>query len=166
MGHQRSMSCLTREDLTKRIKYNPETGHSTYLESAGCRVVGDVVGSSPGVGYVAISIGKRRALYHDMVWFYVTGDWPVVDVDHKDGDKRNNRWDNLRLATRSQNASNAGLRLDNELGVKGVRLLKDTGKYQVRVSGKSYGCYEDLELAELVCHEARLSVHGEFARNE
>lgn len=91
-----------------------------------------------------------------------------MEVDHKDNCGSNNKWSNLRLATRSQQLLNTRTRKDNFLGIKNVNLHKPSGKYRVkmRVQGKdrSFGYYDDLELAELVAIEARNKFHGEFAK--
>lgn len=151
--------------MKENLKYDPETGKFTYYRSVGCRRIGQEAGWITANGYRYIKASGVAYPAHVLAWFYMTGDWPDNDIDHKDLDRDNNAWPNLRLATRPQNASNAKLRADNKLGIKGVRKLKDTGKYQVRINGKSYGCYSDLELAELVCREVRDSVHGQFANH-
>jgi hypothetical protein len=91
-------------------------------------------------------------------------------VDHINMDRSDNRIENLRLATRSQNMMNMPAHADSKSGVKGVSWREDTKKWAVRVTigggvYKSFGCYDDLELAELVAQEAREKYHGEFARH-
>lgn len=58
---------------------------------------------------------------------------------------------------------------DSRSGIKNVFYRSDTGKYSVRLSVdgkyKSYGCYDDIEMAELVAIEARNKFHGAFARH-
>jgi DUF971 family protein len=100
----------------------------------------------------------------------MTGEWPKMLVDHKDGNRRNNRWDNLREATPTQNMVNSKTRVTNKLGVKGVR-LHETGKYQVRLGignmrYKHIGLYATIEEARAAYKEAAIARNGEFARFE
>jgi hypothetical protein len=81
----------------------------------------------------------------------------------------NNKIENLRAVTNSQNQFNRKISTKNKTGHKGVCVHTQTGKYLVRVSvngkDKSFGLYEDLELAGLVAEMAREKYHGEFARH-
>ena len=104
------------------------------------------------------------------VIFYLTYCyWPEV-VDHKDGDRSNDKPYNLRAATRSQNNKNVKKRKDNTTGHKGVSFKKKLGKYQVlvQVDGKNiyFGVYSNLEEAAEVARKAREELHGEFARHD
>jgi hypothetical protein len=50
----------------------------------------------------------------------MTGEWPSKEIDHCDGNKSNNKWSNLRLATKSQNQANSRIHKNNKSGVRGV----------------------------------------------
>lgn len=65
-----------------------------------------------------------------------TGDWPPRDrdVEHRNRNRADNAWSNLRLATRSQNNMNTGLRSDNKSGQKGVGRRQDTGRWYARIT--------------------------------
>ena len=113
------------------------------------------------------SIGGHMSA-HRAIWVMHHGDLPEV-IDHINGDKLDNRIENLRAATRSQNVHNIAMLPSNQSGVKNVSWRNDTKKWRVTlaVDGKkmSFGHYDDLELAELVAHEARCKYHGEFANH-
>jgi len=91
-------------------------------------------------------------------------------IDHIDGDSLNNKLENLREATRSQNAQNSKIAKNNTSGHKGVSWHKKTGKWavKVRLKGKHIylGVYKNLEDAIKVAIEARKKFHGEFGRDE
>lgn len=93
---------------------------------------------------------------------------PLIEGDHKSGDRLDNRRDNLRVCNRCQNTQNARLRRDNTSGAKGVYWSKDSQKWggKVRVSGRYYfiGYFDDLEEATKAVNQSRLRLHGEFAR--
>jgi len=62
----------------------------------------------------------------------MTGNWPERFIDHKDQNKTNNKWDNLRLATKGQNSMNRGVQPNNKLGFRGV--CESFGKYEALVA--------------------------------
>jgi hypothetical protein len=120
-------------------------------------------------GYKRISIDRKLYLAHRLIFLYHRG-WAPAEVDHIDGNPRNNCIENLREASPNQNNANRGLRSNNVSGVKGVCWRKDTKQWFVQVSLN--GRYvvrkyvKDLELAELVAIEARNKYHGQFARHK
>jgi hypothetical protein len=89
-----------------------------------------------------------------------------MDIDHISGDGLDNRRENLRVATRSQNMMNVGVRKNNNLGVKGVRLHQ--GKYEARIqiNGrlKYLGRFPAIPEAAAAYAAAAQIHHGEFAR--
>ena len=107
-------------------------------------------------------------LVHRVIFAMAHGRWPVGHLDHIDGDKLNNRPENLREATRSQNQSNQGLKKTNKSGRKGVCWHRQAGKWvsQINVCNQTIylGIYDDIDLAAFVYECAALKYHGEFAR--
>ena len=91
------------------------------------------------------------------------------NVDHIDGDRTNNRIENLRSANDFENSRNSRISKRNKSGVKGVCWANHVNKWMVQVrrgnSNKYLGLYEDLELAELVAIEARNKFHKEYANH-
>lgn len=155
---------LTQKRLQELLLYYPETGKFYWRLSQGSKKAYTEAGCE-NRGYVMIKIDRIKYAAHRLAFLYIEGVFPEHDVDHKFGIKNDNRWSELRKATRSQNAANSGKRPANILGVKNVTQLKDTKKYQVIVQNKSYGCYADLELADLVATEVRNKVFGAYARH-
>ena len=99
---------LTIERLKEVVSYAPSTGRFVWLQAnSACVKVGDEAGSGrDSKGYRRIQIDGVRYRAHRLAWFYMTGRWPPDEIDHKDLDTSNNRWANLRLATRKQNNEN------------------------------------------------------------
>ena len=119
-------------------------------------------------GYKYVRVDGKLQREHRYIWEKHFGAIPDgVQIDHINGDRADNRIENLRLATPAQNAQNRlGANKTNKLGVKGVQQLP-SGKYRVRIyaegKDKHLGTYKELELAELISNEARVKYFGEFA---
>jgi hypothetical protein len=92
-----------------------------------------------GNGYLRGAIFSRPYLAHRVIWAMATGAWPPDQIDHINGDRADNRIENLRAVTSAENQQNAAMRHDNTSGVVGVSWHKAHGKWQVqiRASGKN-----------------------------
>jgi len=128
--------------------------------------VGSEVGSLQTGGYLAAKLHGKRYPIHKIVYALHYGHVPDF-VDHIDGNRQNNKIENLRECTKSQNNTNTSIRSHNTSGYKNVSWHKQTQKWRVivRANGKphSFGLYDDIELADLVATEARNKLHGQFA---
>ena len=89
-------------------------------------------------GYCYATSGSRRTFIHRVVMNAPSG----MDVDHINGDRLDNRKQNLRVCTRAQNSSNKKLRRDSKSGFKGVYEHKRGSKYVSKKTGevKYYAC--------------------------
>lgn len=129
---------------------------------------GSLVKSVNKQGYIRACYQGRMYYAHRLVFLMHHGYEPEI-VDHINGDKSDNRIENLRGCTLAQNAQNSKMPSRNTSGVKGVCWHKRFKSWQVsvRCSGKNHyiGRFDCLELAELVASEARSKFHGEFARD-
>ena len=128
--------------------------------------VGDVAGTLSKDGYVRVFIKGKSYLAHQLIYIMVYGFRPD-EIDHINGVKNDNRPENLRSVTRSQNRLNTSSR--SKLGVKNVSVNSRGYGYQVSMTidgvHKYIGLCKDLELAELVAFEARNKFHGNFANH-
>jgi hypothetical protein len=125
------------------------------------------VGSSVGK-YVNVSINKIRYQVHRIIFLMHHGYFPII-VDHINGKTQDNKIENLRAATFSENLRNAKSSKNNTSGYKNVVWHKQRCKWNVRLTinrkNTSFGLYDDIELANLVAHEARNKYFGSFARH-
>ena len=128
--------------------------------------VGDIAGSINEYGYIIIGIDGNVYRAHRLIYLYHNGYLPSF-IDHIDGNKTNNRIENLRSATTSQNAMNQKISTRNTSGTKGVTWHKRDKKWSVQLRINkichSFGYYDDKELAELVAMEATNKFHKEFS---
>lgn len=159
---------LTAERLRALLHYEPSTGLWTWLIRPSQSVkVGDLAGCINKQGYREIVIQGKHYGSNRLAFLYMTGEWPDVLIDHEDTQRSNDRWSNLRIATRSQNNANSNHR-KNQLGFKGIRLDKRSGKFHARLRKDgiviSLGYYATPEAAHAAYVEAAKLHHGEFAR--
>ena len=90
-------------------------------------------------GYASTQVNGRTTSLHRLIMNAMPG----TEIDHINGDKLDNRRENLRFVTRSQNMQNVRtLRSDSTTRVRNVFIEKRTGRYVVRVqlNGRSYYC--------------------------
>lgn len=89
--------------------------------------VGDVAGGVGNSGYYQVRKNRKLQLVHRVIWEMHYGEIaPDKFIDHIDGDKLNNKLENLRIVSREGNARNCKPRLDNTSGVVGVTLTTNT----------------------------------------
>jgi hypothetical protein len=161
-------SKLTQAMLKDRLSYDPETG-DFYWKPGKCLIAPESKAGTVKNGYIAISISRANFFAHRLAWLYMTGDWPEEYVDHINGNGLDNRWINLRAATRSQNQHNGPLRANNKSGYKNVCWDKRNRKWVVKVckDKKVYegGLFTDLEKAALAAEALRNQLHGDFVRH-
>jgi hypothetical protein len=129
--------------------------------------IGSIAGCvHKGTGYIHIKIKAKVFKAHRLIFLYHYGYFPEF-VDHIDGNKQNNRIENLREASKQENCQNQKVRWTNSSGVKGVSWHKVNKKWKVALckNYRSYyfGTYEDKELAELVSMEATDLLHENFS---
>lgn len=164
---------ITADQLRELMHYDPATGFLTWASPVGrgasVRGIGDRAGSVNSVhGYEVVGIGGTRYRTHMLAWLYMTGQWPHMLVDHRNLDRADNRWANLRLATHSQNHANAPRRQDNKSGLKGVYRRADGQAWVAQIkshTGKRYlGSFDCIAAAHLRYLLAAAVDFGEFAR--
>lgn len=123
-------------------------------------------GSMHKTGYRHVTWMGKVHKVHRLIFLLHHGYLPQ-EVDHINGDRADNRIENLRAANRSENQCNRPVLASNTSGYPGVSWHKKSKAWLVRVmkNGKTHmvGYFKDLELAGLVSEEARAKFHGQFA---
>ena len=156
---------ITQSNLKELVDY--VDGKLIAKTNSKCRKAGDALSSLTDKGYLRSSVGGKSYRVHRLVFLYHHGYMPI-QVDHIDGNRMNNRIENLREATSSQNNQNR--KSTSSSGVKGVVWHKQSKKWvaSICVNRKSVhlGSFISIEEAALVANKARQSAHGEFYRGQ
>jgi hypothetical protein len=130
--------------------------------------VGAIAGSKGLEGYVKVKWNRRMYQAHRLI-FAFHHSWLPEEVDHINGDRSDNRIENLRAATKSLNQRNAKRRADNRSGVKGVCWCERDQRWIATVYRNRKIIYQryfrDLTDAAQAVQKAREDAHGEFARH-
>lgn len=157
---------LTPERLKELLHYDPETGMFTWRVAMRGTRIGDVA-RCPSQGRVVVRVDRILYQAHRLAWFYVMGAWPKDVIDHKDGNPSNNRWENLREATQTQNMANMKRPAKNSTGFKGVG--RHQGKYRAYIGyqGKfvHLGVFDEPAVAHEAYKAAAVKYYGEFANS-
>jgi hypothetical protein len=142
--------------LRQRLRYEPETGKLYWLECAstskkwntryaGAEALGTV--NASGHKYGSVTGCKLKA--HRVVWALHYGVWPDGDIDHINQQPADNRIENLRVATKSDNMRNVARTRANTSGATGVVWYKRKAKWHARITvdGRqlSLGYYDRFE---------------------
>jgi hypothetical protein len=147
---RRTTPKLTAKVVRELLDYNPDTGVLTWRErdrrwfkNIGAWHRWNVCYAGKRTGCLdnrqrrCIGIFGRQYLEHRVVFLWMTGRWPKPEVDHIDHDTTNNKWKNLRKASRKENAKNQSLFRTNKSGHVGIYRCYNWGYLvQIGVNGR------------------------------
>lgn len=153
---------LTAQRLRELFSYNKETGALTRLTDAGGRRAGSIAGSVSKDGRIQIYVDDKNYKAHRVIWLLVTGEWPVYDVDHIDGNPSNNSWSNLRDVPHHINQQNRhGATKSSTTKTAGVTMNRGRYGTQIKIDGKRVwlGTYDTPEEAHAVYVKAKREHH-------
>jgi len=181
----------TPKTLRKLLRYKPDTGKLFWRERMpdmfkdgkrakewkcnnwNSRFAGKEAFTAINVqGYKVGAIFDMMHRAHRVIWAMETGEWPEFEIDHKDHDRANNIWDNLKDVTHRVNQMNATLQSNNTSGVVGVYWDKSREKWmssiKVMSENKYLGRFDDIEGAVVARKKAEIKYgfhknHGKTA---
>jgi len=158
---------VTRARLRALLRYDSKTGEFRWRKRVGSIKPGNIAGRLVH-GYRRITISGRSYPAHQLAWLDKKGKWCLQMIDHRDLDPSNNRWTNLRRATRSQNNANRRLSSNNGCGLKGVS--SDQGRWRATIhkNGRRHhlGKFATPQAAHAAYVKAARKLFGQFARAE
>lgn len=155
---------VTIDRLKEVLSYDPDTGSFTWLMSLSNNAPKGSIAKNIRHGYMRVRIDNVLYMQHRLAWLYMTGSWPPagMHIDHINGDRADNRWSNLRLATPRQNQQNRrNPEFSNKTGYMGVTLVG--GRYRANITndGKSIaiGSFDTLEEAHAAYLKKKREIH-------
>jgi len=155
---------LTQERLKELFTYYPETGvlmpRKVRQGVTQYREAGTIRKSN---GYRQVCIDRKLHYTHRLAFLYMDGFMPELHVDHINGNKLDNKFCNLRLATRSVNAQNMrGPMRHNSTGYLGVTKASQKSGFVAKISVNGKRVYLGTFEAEVEAHEAYLKAKRNF----
>jgi hypothetical protein len=156
---------LTQNELSDLFEYRDGRLYSRVFR--GKITPGTCIGNRRKDGYFHAEINKRKYLLHRLIFTLKHGYTPVF-IDHINGDRSDNRIENLRLATVSENMYNTKINTKNTSGFKGVHFNKQKQKWQAKlwVRGEQIArVFQSKELAVEFMELFREMAHGQFANH-
>ena len=178
-----------RETLLSKLKpsdvfsYDPESGLLSWRDDVpewyfptrrgyavwATRHKGKPVGTATNNGYMRVWFNGKLHLAHRIIWHMNNG--PIPDgmvIDHVNGNRADNRLENLRLCSRAENTVNRPMQSNNTSGYRGVSFYRNTGKWSAQIKKGSrnirIGYFDTPEEAAEAYMAKAMELHGEFMR--
>ncbi len=127
---------MTQSELQKILHYCPNTGIFTrkVTLSNNSKVGSQSFNLDSSSNYYRVYIFGKSYYMHRLAWLYEYGEFPINNIDHIDGNRQNNKINNLRDVNQKTNTKNTTLRSDSKYGCFGVYFRKDKNKWVARIT--------------------------------
>lgn len=160
---------LTAERLRELFTYSKSTGLFARKVAKGRAKAGPLRIKIRPQGYFAVGIDGGLYLLHRLAVLYVTGQWPKGEVDHRNEDKTDNRWRNLRdVPHRSNQQNREKANRNSVLGIPGVSKPNPGGGFRAQISEhgrtKYIGTFPTAEAAAKARRDAKQKLHPGYIR--
>lgn len=159
---------ISHQRVRDLLDYDEETGVFTWRQRVGNVAAGTRAGSILSCNRRQLEVDGISIKTSRLAWFYVTGEWPSRNLDHKDCNSLNDAFQNLRECSQTQNQGNRRRPSNNSSGYKGVHYCNTNKTYlaRVRFKGKCFclGSFDDPEKAHAAYVAKARELFGEFAR--
>lgn len=164
---------ITQEEIKEIVKYSQETGVFIWISSRSNKIkIGDTAGNiwinqHNRKKYHRLWLSGRLYLAHRVAWIYMTGSWPNDQIDHIDGNGLNNKWENLREVSGSENQQNTRMKRTNTTGICGVVWNKNANKWQAAINIYNKAVYLGLfeNIFDAACARKNAEVKYGFHKN-
>lgn len=167
-SHEEICSMFSYDKVSGGLKWKHREPSSLKNRQWNGRFANKTAGTIRKDGYLRVKVGCRYILVHRLIWFIEFGEFPSFLIDHINGNKSDNRLENLREVTKSENATNCNT--ENSTGHKGVRYDKRYNTYQVRLTknGKTFHLGQAKTFSEAIeiYNQNVDKIHGNFGKKE
>lgn len=120
----------SNELIDSMLSYDPDSGVFIWKSNSGSARKGKNAGTVNSAGYITICVGGVMHRAHRIAFYVMTGKFPEKTVDHINGDRKDNRWSNLRSVGQSINLKNSKMSISNKSGVVGVFWEKRNSRWR------------------------------------
>jgi len=164
-----NLSNITQKYLKSILYYDQLTGwffHKNHgIPAWDAKWAGKKAGTLDAKGRCQLWILGKAYRAHRIAWLYMTGSFPKSEIDHINCDPLDNRWENLRLATRSQ--QNQNKRPMRAWPPKGVYWHKQSGMWRAKIGkiSKHLGLFDCPAAASIAYQLAAIKNYGQFERS-
>lgn len=163
--------------LRQVLSYNPDTGtltwlprpveaftggyHSAQTNAAkwNARYADREAFTATAKGYRKGTVSAKTLLAQRVAWAVFYGRWPEGEIDHINGDRADNRIQNLREVAHVQNQRNLKTPVTNTSGHVGVDWLPGMKRWRVRISERHVGHFKTFDEAVAARRDAERD-HG------
>jgi len=162
----------SQKDLRALFDYDARSGSLLWKKPPSKSSVksGTAAGGIKSGGYISIKLNGLDYKAHRLVYVWHLGEIPsTAQIDHVDGNKANNRIENLRICSASENGRNRPAQANNTEGLKGAYLHENGRSWQsvIRFQRTNHflGLYKTKEEAHRAYVTAARAIHGTFMHN-
>lgn len=145
---------ITLAVIADYLSYDAVTGQLYQKKKRPKIQVGTVAGGLTLKGYRYIQLRGHKYPAHHLVWMFETGSFPTHAIDHIDGNKTNNCFNNLREVTNKQNCENRVAQKNNKTGYKGVSFNSRLQKYVAQIQHNGNAIYIGVFISAYDAHLA------------
>lgn len=151
-----------RKEIFNALSFDKKTGQFCWLKTSGKAIKGSFAGAIHTNGYIKIGYKGKRYYAHRLAWEIYYGDEPADMIDHINGNRTDNRIENLRLANSLKNSQNIRFpHCDNKSGLLGVFRQRKKFSAQICTNGVKIclGTFETAQEAHNAYIQAKRNFH-------
>jgi hypothetical protein len=159
-GPRQKLTCTRLREL---LDYDQASGVFRWRVGRGCVAAGAAAGTPDSAGYLQIQIDGVNHHAHRLAVLHATGEWPRFTVDHKNGNKADNAWRNLRDVEHQVNSQNqTKAPVNSSTRLLGVSRSGARWRAYIVTSGKQrhLGCFGNPQEAHAAYVRAKRALHA------
>lgn len=141
-----------------------EAGNLVRLNSTKMSKAGSIAGYKRKDGRLEVYVDRQRFFVHRIIFALANGTWPIEQIDHINGNPSDNRPENLRHCSNTENQQNVSLRKDSTSGLIGVSFSKATNKWKAEIKSDGDTIYLGVFKSKYDAHAAYLQAKSTYHR--